>query len=223
MSSTPNFSKVNFLVLVLFLTFSSLRSQIDSVLSDTSIISDDLLSEVENVDIGNTALLPSKMIITQRILWANKGLMRNIDYFELTSEKRQRELNLRRKMLGMHQILGFVTLGGMVAQGFVGASLYSGNSGIKDIHSALGVGVNVCYYTTAGLSLFAPPKMINDNKGYSSIKVHKYLGILHLTTMTATNILAGLLESNAGLRPYHRAAAYTAFGSFALSMIIIKF
>ena len=126
-------------------------------------------------------------------------------------------------MLGLHQILGFATLGGMVAQGFVGASLYNGNGSLKGIHEVLGVGVNIGYYTTAGLSLLAPPKMVNDYKGYSSIKVHKYLSILHLGAMTATNVLAGMLESNAGLRTYHRAAAFTAFGAFAASMIIIKF
>jgi hypothetical protein len=41
--------------------------------------------------------------------------------------------------------------------------------------------------------------------------------------MIATNVLAGLVDDHPNLRPYHRAAAYTAFGSFAISMIVIKF
>lgn len=222
MKSNVFASKFKMMLLGLVMSCSASIAQTDSTTIDST-FTDDLLTEVETQEVGTTDLLPTKMIITQRLLWGNKGLMRVSPYFDLTPEKRQRELDIRRKMLGMHQILGFATLGGMIAQGFVGASLYSGNGNMKGAHEALGVGVNVCYYTTAALSLFAPPKMINDNKGYNSIKVHKYLAILHLTSMTATNILAGMLESTPSVRSYHRAAAFTAFGSFALSMIIIKF
>ena len=126
-------------------------------------------------------------------------------------------------MLTAHQILGFATLGGMVAQGIVGVKLYNGDTGLKDTHEMLAVAVNFGYFTTASLSLLAPPKMLDERKGYSSIKVHKALAILHMSAMIATNILAVQLESNPDLRPYHRAAAFTAFGSFAASMIIIKF
>jgi hypothetical protein len=41
--------------------------------------------------------------------------------------------------------------------------------------------------------------------------------------MIATDILAAQLESNPDLKPYHRAAAFTTFGAFAASMIVIKF
>jgi hypothetical protein len=46
-----------------------------------------------------------------------------------------------------------------------------------------------------------------------------------MTAMIATNVLAGQTEgpNGATYKPYHRAAAYTAFGAFAASMIIIKF
>jgi hypothetical protein len=87
----------------------------------------------------------------------------------------------------------------------------------------MGLYVNIGFFTTAGLSLFAPPKMINEREGYSSVKLHRALGILSITAMIATDILAGQLESNPELKPYHRAAAYTAFGSFALQIIAIKF
>ncbi len=182
-----------------------------------------LLDEISAADTGSTTLLPPKMLPTQRLLWGKRGLMRNSDYFELTPIKRQRELKIRRDMLVSHQILGMATLGAMVAQGIVGAKLYSGNRGLVDAHEALGALTNICYFTTAALAFFAPPKMLNERKGYSSIRIHKALAVIHLSTMIATNILAGQLESNPALRPYHRAAAYTAFGSFAAGMIIIKF
>ena len=183
--------------------------------------SDDLLNDIEDTE--QAQLLPGKMLLTQRMLWGNRGLMRSFNRFKLTPENRQRELNLRRNMLVAHQVGGFVTLGGMVAQGIVGAKLYSGDVNLKHTHEALGVLVNTTYFTTAGLAFFAPPKMFNERKGYSSIKVHKYLAALHFTGMLATNILAGQLESHPNLRPYHRAAAFTSFAAFAAAMFIIKF
>ena len=133
-------------------------------------------------------------------------------------------------MLVTHQIMGFTTLGLMVAQGFVGSSLYNGNYSKQDVHSALAVGINIGYFTTASLSLFAPPKMLDERKGYSSIKLHKALAIVHLSGMIATDILAAQLDDdnhnsdqNNKYKRYHRAAAFTTFGAFAASMIVIKF
>jgi hypothetical protein len=36
-------------------------------------------------------------------------------------------------------------------------------------------------------------------------------------------VLAGQLEQHPNLKAWHRAAAYTTFGAFAASMIVIKF
>lgn len=205
------------LLLILMITLTTSYSQVDKA-NANSLLNDLMAAEPEQ-----TALLPNRMVFTQGILWGQKGLMRNFDRFKLTPEKRQQELKLRRSMLVTHQVLGFVTLGGMIAQGFVGASLYNGNQKLGDAHEALAAGVNFGYFATASLSLFAPPKMLDERKGFSSIKLHKALAIVHLTAMVATNILAGQINSNPKLKPYHRAAAYTAFGSFAVSMIVIKF
>lgn len=203
-------------ILILFVS-AQLKAQNDTIPSV------DLLNEITTADKASTPLLPDKILFTQRLLWGEKGLMRNFNHFELTPEKRQRELKVRRVMLVSHQALGFATLAGMVAQGIVGAKLYNGNDNLRGTHEALAGFVNFGYFTTASLSLFAPPKMLNERKGYSSIKLHKALAIIHLSSMIATNILAGQLEGNPNLKPYHRAAAYTAFGSFAASMIVIKF
>jgi hypothetical protein len=132
-------------------------------------------------------------------------------------------------MLVAHQVMGMLTLGGMVAQGIVGAKLYNASGdnykSLKDTHEFIAGAVNFGYFSTAALSLFAPPKMLNERKGYSSIKLHRGLAIVHLSAMIATNVLATMMDgpNNAKIRPYHRAAAYTAFGAFAASMIVIKF
>ncbi len=212
------------IISVMAFGFANAQAQSDELMLNDTVLTEDLLSEVTADQNEEVKLLPDHYLFTQRILWGEKGLMRNIGYFELTPEKRERELKIRRKMLVTHQVLGFVTLGGMIAQGFVGASLYNGNTNLLGAHEALAGGVNFCYFTTAALALFAPPKMLDDKKGYAgSIQLHKYLAIVHFASMIATNVLAGQLESNPDLRPYHRAAAYTAFGSFAAAMIVIKF
>ena len=59
------------------------------------------------------------MIFTQRALWGNNGLLRKAGIFPLNVEQREKELKLRRSMLKIHQIIGYLTLAGMVTQGFL--------------------------------------------------------------------------------------------------------
>lgn len=182
-----------------------------------------LLDELLLLEDSDISLLPDRIMPTQRILWGEKGLMRNFSRFELTSENRERELKLRRTMLTTHQFLGFVTLGGMVAQGVVGSKLYDRDYNLLQVHRTLATGINITYFSTAGLSLFAPPKMLDERKGISTIKIHKALAIVHLSGMIATNVLANSISSNPDLRSVHRAVAFTTFGAYAASMIVIKF
>lgn len=186
---------------------------------------DDLLNDLMKSQDSSTSLLPKKMVFTQRIMWGEHGLLRGAS--PLTQENREKELKIRRAMLVSHQVLGFATLGGMVGQGIVGAKLYNatGNNrrNLKDLHEGLGAFVNFTYSTTAVMSLFAPPPLINRDKKISSIRVHKWLAVVHLSGMIATNVLAGMLEQHPNLKPYHRAAAYTTFGSYAAAVIAIKF
>lgn len=168
-------------------------------------------------------LIPKRMIFTQRMLWGEKGLMRTMKVAPLTDYGRETELKIRRGMLVTHQVLGFATLAGMVAQGIVGAKLYSGDYKIKDLHEGLGAAVNITYFTTAGLSLFTPPPLIHRQvKGLNGIKMHKTLAVIHLSAMIATNLLADS-AGDPKIKPLHRAAAFTAFGSFFGAMLVMKF
>jgi hypothetical protein len=225
----------NLVVIALLIAIASLESQAQNETTTKSqakkdtTATVDLLGDLNQTSQEKTKLLPDKFIFTQRILWGEKGLMRSFNAFELTPEKRQHELKVRRTMLVTHQIMGMLTLGGMVAQGIVGAKLYnySGNNyqGLKHTHEAIATGVNIGYFSTAALSLFAPPKMLNERKGYSSIKLHRGLAIIHFSAMVATNVLATMMDgsSSQDLKSIHRACAFTAFGAFAASMIVIKF
>lgn len=189
---------------------------------------DSLLTELFDSSATAQPLLPERMVFTQRAFWGDKGLLRLTGLAPLNTESRQKELKVRRTMLVSHQVLGFVTLAGFVAQGILGANLYNAKGNdytrLRNAHQAVGTAVNISYATTALLSLTAPPPLIGKReRGLNSIKLHKYLAIVHLTGMVATNILAKQIERNYELKPYHRAAAYTTFGAFAAAVIVIKF
>jgi cytochrome b561 len=188
----------------------------------TSILSvaqdgEDLFSMLDT-PIEAPPLLPERMMVTQKLLWGEKGILRTSGIAPLTMEQRQKELKLRRTLLTTHQVLGYTTLAAMVAQGIIGGKLYNGDNSLYQLHKDMGTAVNIGYFTTAGLSLFAPPPLINKKvKGFSSIKAHKTLATVHFSAMLVTNIYK---DKN---RDIHKSAAYTAFGSYAMAVLVFKF
>ena len=163
-------------------------------------------------------LLPQKMIFTQSLLWGKNGLFRKTGISKLSIEKREKELKVRNVMLKSHQIIGYLTLAGMLAQGIMGGRLYNGDYELYDAHKTLGQWVTLSYFTGAGLSLFAPPPLVKKKmKGFNSIKAHKWLAYLHFSGMIATN--AWSKED----RDWHKYAAYTTFASYASAILVFKF
>ncbi len=163
-------------------------------------------------------LLPQKMIFTQSLLWGKSGLFRKIGVSKLSVEQREKELKVRNVMLKSHQILGYLTLGGMVAQGIMGGKLYNGEYELYETHKKLGRWVTASYFTGAGLSLFAPPPLVRNRvKGLNSIKAHKLLAYVHFSGMIATN--AWSKED----KDWHKYAAYTTFVSYATAVLVFKF
>ncbi|MGV3557657.1 hypothetical protein [Larkinella arboricola] len=201
--------------------------------ADTSINApsnaDDLLAELADSSADAQELLPKKILFTQRAFWGPKGLLRVTNLAPLTPEGREKELKIRRTMLVSHQVLGFATVAGFVVQGILGSRLYNAKGRdyirIKEQHATTATIINYTYGATALLSLTAPPKLPTSStrRGFSSIQLHKYLAVAHLAGMVATNILARRVDENANLKPYHRAAAFTTFASFAAAIVIIKF
>ncbi|WP_375443668.1 hypothetical protein [uncultured Fibrella sp.] len=187
---------------------------------------DDLLGSLTD-SIPAAPLLPDHMLITQRLFWGKKGLLRITNAAPLTTEGRSHELKVRRTMLKLHQIGGFVTLAGFIAQGIIGSQLYKADATdyrrLKGLHESMATAINISYATTALLSLTAPPPAVGQRRGLSTIKLHKYLAIVHMAGMIATNILASQIGKNPELKPYHRASAYTTFGAFATAIIVLKF
>lgn len=163
-------------------------------------------------------VLPQKMIFTQSVLWGKNGLFRKIGISKLSIAQRQKELKVRNVMLKTHQIIGYLTLAGMVAQGIMGGRLYNGDYELYDAHKTMGEWVTASYFTGAGLSLFAPPPLVRKKtKGFNSIKAHKWLAYIHFSGMIATN--AWSKED----RDWHKYAAYTTFASYATAVLVFKF
>ncbi|MFY7911298.1 MAG: hypothetical protein ACOVO2_17160 [Emticicia sp.] len=209
----------NIFVLLLILS-SSLINKVVAQIDADSLLND--------LDAGatQTELLPKRMLLSQRLLWGERGLYRRVGIApELTIENRERELRIRRNMFKLHQTLGFITAAGMITQGILGARLYNNETysdKLKNIHGAVATGVNIGYATTALMSFTAPPAMLN-RKGISNIKVHRYLSYVHLSAMIATNVLGPRIKEDFTLKPYHRAAAYTAVGGYLAAIAMIKF
>jgi len=189
---------------------------------------DSLLNSLQSANSSQQELLPKKMLFTQRWAWGEHGFLRGSK--PITAEVRMDDMKIRRKMLIAHQIFGVATLAGFIGQAIVGPKLYNAQKtdadyhSLKQTHDLLTFSVNTTYSLTALMALFAPPPMVSRDKGLSAIRLHKWLAVVHLTGLIATNILGGLMEDgqNPQLKPYHRAAAYTTFASFAAAMIVIK-
>ena len=181
--------------------------------------SNDFLDEFEAlIDNENVQLLPNRMILSQKLIWGEKGLLRKIGISKLSIENREKELILREKMLKAHQIIGYVTFAAMIAQGIIGGKLYNGENDLYDTHKNLGNFVTTSYFLGAGLSLLAPPPLVSKEiKGLNNIRAHKILANLHLPAMIATNIYSDRD------RDIHKASAYTSFASYTLAIIAITF
>lgn len=195
-----------FILISLFCTYNSVSQEKELF---------DLIITDEN---ATPELLPEKMIFTQRIFWGEKGILRRTGIAPLNLENREKELVIRRKMLKAHQIIGYTTLAAMVAQGIIGGQLYNGDYSLYKTHKNMAKVVNAGYFTGAALSLFSPPPLVNKKtKGFSSIKAHRFLSNIHFSAMVVTNMVA---DSN---KKAHKAAAYTAFASYATAVIVFKF
>lgn len=170
----------------------------------------------------NQPLLPEHYLFTQRLLWSEHGLMRNFDAFKLSQASRNLEMQIRSITMTAHEYLGYASLLGMVGTAITGQKLYTGSQHNKDLHETFAGLTNVCYFSTAALGFLQPPPMYNREPGFTKLRIHRTLSIIHLTSMIATNVLSGMMEHNKSLRPYHKAAAITAFSSLFLATVVIK-
>jgi hypothetical protein len=172
----------------------------------------------------------------EQMLWGESGLVRKIGIAgDLTPEVRKHELNVRRTMLTMHQIGGFVTWGLMVASCYTGQRVLNGDRSISDTHSMLVKTTIGAYAFTALLSVFSPPPLIRRDET-STTSIHKMLAWIHFAGMILTPIIGGMVWHYSGNRQtgrvlvqndkearFHQISAYTTTAVFTAAMVIMTF
>ena len=163
--------------------------------------------------------LPVNMPLSKKILWGEKGIVRKLN---LAPQSRSEELQLRSKMLQLHQKLGLLNLGLMGYQMYLGSEMYEKNNRDNSkAHKYLGYSTFSIYMTTAGLQFFSPPAF-RYSEGYSSIKLHKYLSYIHFTGMILIPI-TGYYTANYpnDPKPYklHRNITSLTFGTYTLAFL----
>ena len=170
--------------------------------------------------------LPDNMPLQTKLLWAENGLLRKTNLFQVD---RPRELELRTKMLQLHQKLALGTLGLMFAQGYLGFQLQDATTNymkLSDRHAALGKVAFGSYLTSAMLSYTAPPAF-RYNRKIDSIRIHRWLSIIHFTGMLALPYLGekvsgphDSIKSRDRALYIHRGIAVTTISTMALSALI---
>jgi len=170
--------------------------------------------------------LPDNMPLQTKLLWAENGLLRKTNLFQVD---RPRELELRTKMLQLHQKLALGTLGLMFAQGYLGFQLQDATTNymeLSDRHAALGKVAFGSYLTSAMLSYAAPPAF-RYNRKIDSIRIHRWLSIIHFTGMLALPYLGekvsgphDSIKSRDRALYIHRGIAVTTISTMALSALI---
>lgn len=189
---------------------------------------DDLLADLtEEMSEDTPALLPERMLFTQRAFWGENGAFRKIGIAPkiITAETRAKELKARRVYFKLHQGIGWATAAGMLLQGYLGTKIYNPETYTTKLdkwHEGNAKFVNIAYASTSLLSFTAPPPAVNRKK-FDNIKLHKYLSIVHLSGMVTTNVLAERISRDFAVnKRLHRAAAFTTFGAYAAAIATIK-
>ncbi len=165
-------------------------------------------------------LLPQKMSFVERGIWGENGVLRSIGVASpLTPEARKCELNVRRIMLTVHQVGGFVTLGLMGTAAYFGQKVIDGDRSARYNHFTFVYATLGSYATTGALSVLSPPPLIRRDE-FSTTTIHKTLAWLHFAGMVVTPLLArGRLTPER--ERIHQVSAYVTTAIFATSLLVI--
>lgn len=171
-------------------------------------------------------LLPQKLSLIEKPLWGKQGFFRIIGLAPLTPEAREKELKLRRTMLSLHQLGGFITLGLTATSVYYGQQVFNGKYEFFNAHRSFVRATVVSYYLTASLALFSPPSLVRHDKETSSITIHKALAWIHFAGMISTPILGlSIKESSDPIKTkqIHQISGYITLASLAAGMLVVTF
>ncbi len=182
-------------------------------------------------------LLPDDMSLMERGLWGESGILRGIGIASpLTPEVRKHELAVRRTMLTMHQIGGFLTLGSMITAVYFGqkslSSPYTGQSHdpYRSSHQTFVKTTIGLYAATGLLAILSPPPLIRRDET-STTTIHKTLAWIHVAGMIVTPLLGNAVLKRGPVGRYadlnqarfHQISAYITTAVFAASLIVVTF
>ena len=145
------------------------------------------------------------------------------------SAQEQALLDKRTHMLKVHQKLGLITTGPLVATVIAGsfAGGKSTSSSTRDLHAALGGTTAALYFTTAYFAIFAPKPHGTETRG--PIKVHKALAFIHGPGMILTPILGAIAfeqksrgEKIHGIASAHGPVAYVTAGAYGAALLSVS-
>jgi hypothetical protein len=202
---------------------------IDSTIENSNSTAEDTLMVEEK-----PKLLPDNMSFGERFFWGEKGLFRGIGIASpLTPEVRKNELSVRRAMLTMHQIGGFLALASMIGTAWTGQRTIDlpRNRNLRDAHQKFILATIITYSLTASLSILSPPPYIRRDEG-GTTSIHKTLAWFHVAGMILTPILGSMVSIrgiksgpniDAAKAHVHQYAGYITTAIFATSMIVITF
>ncbi|HLW78977.1 MAG TPA: carboxypeptidase-like regulatory domain-containing protein [Terriglobia bacterium] len=141
----------------------------------------------------------------------------------------QARLDKRSHMLKIHQRLGLITTGPMMASIFtsLGAKSRNGSATGRNVHTVLGLATTDLYFTTAYFAIRAPKVHGTPTRG--PIRVHKALAWIHGPGMILTPILGGIAYSQEsrgekvhGIAKYHSVVGVVTAGAFGAAILSVS-
>ena len=179
-------------------------------------------------------LLPDQISFGEKLFWGEHGVFRGLGIASpLTPEVREHELAVRRTMLTMHQIGGFLALAAMIGTAWTGQRTIDlpRNRALKSAHQKMIVATITTYSITGLLSILSPPPLIRRDEG-GTTSIHKTLAWFHVAGMILTPIIGSMVSQrgvkgsqgiNENKARFHQYAGYITTAIFAASMIVITF
>jgi hypothetical protein len=173
-------------------------------------------------EINTQALLPNRLGPMEQVLWSEHGFMRRAFDFPLTPDSREQEMRIRRTMLNVHQVGGYVTLASMLATCTIGQLIINGDTGLNGLKSASATATILLYFSTAMMSIFTPPPLVR-HPGWSTTSTHKLLGIFHFSGMVLTPIVGTMIEDKHSVQTLHQVSGYATTAIFGAALLVMTF
>lgn len=146
-----------------------------------------------------------------------------------SNPQEQARLDKRSHMLQMHQRLGLITTGPLIATVITGAFAggKSTTSTSRDLHAALGSATAGLYFATAYYAIFAPK--IPGTKPEGNIRLHKAMAWIHGPGMVLTPILGAMAfqqksdgEKIHGIAQAHGEVAIVTAAAYGIAILSVS-